>query len=188
MNKHNIFIKLLPGLLPIFIYIIVEEIYGTKIGLIAAVILGVIELIYLYIKEKQLNKFVLIDTSLLIFLGGFSIWMDNSLFFKLKPGFIQIIISAIIGLSAYSKINIMGVITNQYMKKANISTNKVNIKQMQNNLKPLFWIFLLHTLLVIYSSIYMSEKAWAFISGILIYIIFAIYFIIQLIIKKRRLN
>ena len=38
MNKIDFIKKILPGLIPLFVFIIADEIWGTQIGLIVAVI------------------------------------------------------------------------------------------------------------------------------------------------------
>ncbi|HBY54425.1 MAG TPA: NUDIX hydrolase, partial [Marinilabiliales bacterium] len=66
MNKKELLLKLLPGILPILIFIAVDEIWGTKAGLIVAIAFGASELAFLWIKDKRFDKFVLFDTLLLV--------------------------------------------------------------------------------------------------------------------------
>ena len=82
MDKKALFKQLLPGFLPIIIFIVADEIWGTKIGLIVAVVTGILELIYTYIKEKRFDKFILFDTALLVALGLISILLNNEIFFN----------------------------------------------------------------------------------------------------------
>lgn len=187
MSRLSIIIKLLPGFIPIFIYILIEEIYGTIPGLIAAITIGIIEIVYFYIKDRKIDKFVLADTLLIVLLGGVSLGLDNPIFFKIKPGMVQIIICAIIGLSAYSRINIVGAMTGKYLKRSNLDTSNIDEKDVQRSLKGLFFILIFHTALIFYSAFYMSDMAWAFISSALLYIIFGAY-ILSEVIRKRISN
>jgi isopentenyldiphosphate isomerase len=57
---------------------------------------------------------------------------------------------------------------------------------MHKSLKSLFYIFTAHTLLVFYATFFMSKEAWAFISGGLFYILFGVYFLIELVRQKRK--
>ena len=107
MNKTQLLKKLLPGFIPLFVFIAADEIWGTKIGLFVAVGVGIIEMVWIAIKEKRFEKFVLFDTILLVVLGAVSILLDNDIFFKLKPGLIELILVAILAISAFSKINII---------------------------------------------------------------------------------
>ncbi len=177
MTKLGLLKKLLPGFIPIFIFIAVDEVWGTVAGIIFAIAFGLIYLIYNYIKEKKLDKFVIADTSLIVILGGVSILLDNDVFFKLKPALVESILVVILGYSGFSTNNIVLKMTSHYIK--GVEFNNVQIKQITRNLKILFFVFLVHTVLIYYSVYFMSNEAWAFISGALFYIIFAVFFILE---------
>jgi isopentenyldiphosphate isomerase/intracellular septation protein A len=183
MNRAVLLKKLLPGFLPLFIFIAADEIWGTRIGLIVAVSAGFIELVWIGAREKRFDRFILYDVVLLIVLGGVSILLDNDIFFKLKPGFVELILVVILGVSVFSPFNIVGLMGQRFLKEVAFSEKQV--AQIRKILMPLFYIFLAHTVLVFYSAFYMSNKAWVFISGGLFYIIFAVYFLIEFIRQKR---
>ncbi len=176
--------KLLPGFIPLFAFIAVDEIWGPKAGVIAALIIGIIEMTWIGVKEKRFDRFVLFDTLLLIALGGISILLDNDIFFKLKPALIELILCAVIALSAFSKVNIVELMSRRYMKGMEIS--EVQMSKMRQSLKLMFFVFLAHTALVFYAVFYMSNEAWAFISGGLFYILFGVVFIIEFAKQKRK--
>lgn len=184
MNRAQLLRKLLPGFIPLFIFIAADEIWGTKIGLLVAIGVGIAEMAWIGAKEKRFDKFVLLDTILLVVLGSVSIWLNNDIFFKLKPGLIEIILVAVLAVSAFSKINIIGLMGQRYMK--GVEFNEEQTEQMQKNIKSLFFIFLAHTILVFYSAFYMSKEAWAFISGGLFYIIFGIFFLFEFLRQKKK--
>ena len=97
MTRTDLIKKLLPGFIPLFVFILADEIWGTQVGIAVAVGVGVIELIITGIKERRLEKFVLIDTALLVVLSLISILLDNDIFFKLKPALIELILCAVLG-------------------------------------------------------------------------------------------
>lgn len=175
--------KLLPGFIPLFVFIAIDEIWGTKAGLVAALVIGVAELIWIGVREKRFDRFVLFDTLLLIVLGGISIWLDNDIFFKLKPALVELILCAVLALSAFSKMNIVALISKRYMKGMDLSEAQMN--QMRRSLKLMFFVFFGHTLLVFYASFFLSNEAWAFISGGLFYILFGVLFAIEFWRQKR---
>lgn len=182
MDKISLLKKMLPGLLPLFVFIIADEIWGTEIGLIVAIGFGIIELIYSYVRNRTIDKFVIFDTGLLVALGGISILLENEIFFKLKPALIQCIFVAIIGFSAFSRQNILLLMSKRYMKGIKMTEAQVN--QLRITLKSLFWIFVVHTILVVYSAWFLSKEAWAFISGGLFYIIFGAFFVYEFVKNK----
>ncbi len=183
MKRSDLIKKLLPGLIPLFVFIIADEIWGTKVGLIVALSIGIAELVYTFIKEKRFDKFIILDTSLLVALGGVSLLLENEIFFKIKPAVIELILCAILALSAFTKFDIVGGMSMRYMKGLEI-TDEVQ-KKFKSTLKVMFLIFSIHTLLIIYSAFFMSKEAWAFISGGLFYILFGIYFVYEFLHQKR---
>jgi isopentenyldiphosphate isomerase/intracellular septation protein A len=184
MNRAQLFKKLLPGFIPLFVFIAADEIWGTKIGLFVAIGVGLAEMVWIAVKEKRFEKFVLFDTVLLVVLGGVSILLDNDIFFKLKPGLIELILVAVLAISAFSKVNIVGMMGQRYMK--DVAFNTAQMQQMRQSMKSLFFIFLAHTVLVFYSAFFMSKEAWAFISGGLFYIIFGVYFLFEMLRQKKK--
>ncbi len=184
MNRIDLLKKILPGFIPLFVFIAADAIWGTRIGLIVALVFGVAEMAFIYIKEKRFDKFVLIDTALLLALGGISIAFDNDIFFKVKPAIIEAILCVILAVSAYTRLDIVGSMSQRYIKGVEIN-NELK-KQFSRTLKTMFWIFSAHTALVLYSAFYMSNQAWAFISGGLFYILFAVYFLIEFFHQKRK--
>ncbi len=182
MDKIQLLKKLLPGFLPLLVFILADEFFKTEVALLIAIAFGILELIYTYHKEKRIDKFIIFDTLLLVALGALSILLQNKIFFKLKPALIELIFCIILGISVFSKTNIIMLMSQRYMK--NIKIDKAYEKKLTNSLKILFFIFVFHTALIIYSAYALSDKAWAFISGGLFYIIFALYFVYELIINK----
>lgn len=184
MNRSDLLKKLLPGFIPLFVFIAADEIWGTKVGLIVAVVTGVIELVYTYFKEKRFDTFIILDTGLLVAMGAVSIILDNDIFFKIKPAVIEAIMCVILAISAFTKIDIVGGMSMRYMK--GIEMNDAIQKQFKKTLKTMFWIFTVHTFLVVYSAFFLSKEVWAFISGGLFYILFGIYFVYEFYVQKRK--
>jgi isopentenyldiphosphate isomerase/intracellular septation protein A len=174
MNKADLLKKLLPGFIPLFVFIAIDEIGGTRAGLIAALVIGIGEMGWIWLKERRFDGFVLLDTGLLVILGSVSIVLDNDIFFKLKPGLVELILCAVLAVSAFSKLNIVGLMTQRYMK--DVELNDEQMARFRETLKLMFVVFFVHTLLVFYAAFYMSGEAWAFISGGLFYILFGLVF------------
>ncbi len=182
MNKADLLKKMLPGFLPLLVFIVVDEYLGTEAGIYFALGFGIIELIYIYLKEKRIEKFVIVDTLFLTVFGGISLLLHDDIFFKLKPALVELIFVLLIGVSAFSDKNIMMKMGQRYMK--GVEMNPMMELQFKRSLKVMFWLFLLHVVLIVYSAYYMSKEAWVFISGGLFYIMFGIYFVFELLRNK----
>jgi len=179
MNQRKLLLQLLPGFIPLFVFLIADELWGTKVGLAVAIASGIIELAYYWIKDRKFDKFILFDTLLIIVLGVVSIVLDNDVFFKLKPALIGVLTCAILGVSVFTPSNFLMNMSKRYMKGIEIS--EAQQRQMKNNMKILFFLFVAYTILVFYSVWFMSKEAWSFISGGLFYILFGVYFVFELI-------
>jgi isopentenyldiphosphate isomerase/intracellular septation protein A len=184
MDKFELLKKLLPGFLPLIVFIVVDSFLGTLWGIIFAIGFGLIELIFIYVKERRIDRFVIADTCLLVALGGISILLENDIFFKVKPAIIELIFCVLIGISVFSGKNIMLQMSQRYMK--GIEMSQAVADQFNKSLKVLFLIFSFHVLLIVYSAFFMSTQAWGFISGVLFYILFTIYFLYEYITKRMK--
>lgn len=83
--------------------------------------------------------------------------------------------------------NIMLLMSKRYMK--NMELGEAQLAQMNRSLRALFFMFLAHTLMIVYAAFFMSKQAWAFISGGLFYILFIAYFVFELVrarIKRKK--
>ncbi len=167
---------------PIFVFIIVESLYGTTAGLITAVLSGIVYFIYYLIKFKQIEKMILLDTILITLTGGVSIVLHNAIFFKLKPAIIESIILILVGLHAFSNKPVLLHMSKRFMHDMPI--NNSQIQMLKTMSRWLFYVLLFHILIIFYSAFYWSEEAWAFVSGGLFYILVGGMAIVQFIYFK----
>ncbi|TLX73642.1 NUDIX domain-containing protein [Labilibacter sediminis] len=184
MNKFELIKKLLPGLAPLIIFVIADSIWGTETGLIVAIGFGLVEVLVSLLQKKTPDRFILFDIGLLVAMGGVSIWLENEVFFKLKPGVIGLILCIMLGISAYGKQNILMAMSGRYMKGLDI--NAWQQYEFLQSVRALFWIFLFHTILVFISAFAMSKEVWLAISGPGFYVLFGIYFVFELYQKRKR--
>jgi isopentenyldiphosphate isomerase/intracellular septation protein A len=177
MNQRKLLLQLLPGFTPLFAFIIADEVWGTKIGLLVAIVSGIIELVYYWMKDRKFDLFILLDTALIIVLGVVSIILENDVFFKIKPALIGVLMCAVLGVSVFTPSNFLLHMSKRYMKGIEFSDQQYQM--MKKNMRVLFWVFVVYTGLVFYSVWFMSKEAWAFISGGLFYILFGVYFVFE---------
>lgn len=178
--------QMLPGLLPLFIFIAVDEIYGVETGLYAALVFGIAGLLFTWFRERRLDRFILFDTVFLVLLGGVSLLFETPIFFKLKPAVIELIICAILGAAAAKPELFLKAMTGRYIKNMELKVTEEGIDAMRKMMLILTVVLLMHTILTVYSAFFMSERVWGFISGVLFYIIFGVFFAGQMIAVKIR--
>jgi isopentenyldiphosphate isomerase/intracellular septation protein A len=184
VNFKTLLLKFLPGILPIFIFIVADELWGTKVGLMVAIAFGLIEALFVWFKEQRFDKFILFDTLLLVVLGGVSLLLDNEVFFKLKPAILGVLFCILIGVSVFTPNNFILSMSARYMK--DVAFNEDQLRQFARSLKILFYIVVFHTLLVFYSVWFLPKEAWAFISGALLYILLGGWVLFEFIHKKMK--
>jgi len=181
--------KLLPGLLPLLVFVLADEFLGTQIGLIVAVGFGIIQLIFLRITQKIWDRFVIFDTLLLTALGGISMLLENETLFLWKPVLTEAILLGFIALSIFSKHNLVLLMSKRYM--GDIQINEEQQKMFNRNLLVLFFITIAHIGISIYSIYFMSKEGWVFVSGFLFYIMLGVYFVFMFLVnflKRRKIN
>ncbi len=179
LDRKTLLKNLSIGFLPLLVFIIADEFFGLTWGLIVAIVFGIGEAIFIYYREKRLDKFILFDVGLIVALGLVSLLLQDDIFFKLKPGLIELILVALLGVSAFSSNPILIKMTGRYMKGIQFSAEQ--IQQMQLMMRRMFYLLLIHTILIFYSAYFMSKEAWAFISGGLLYILLGVMMAVEFI-------
>lgn len=171
-------------MIPLLVYILADELWGMKIGLMVAVSIGIIELMVTYFRQKTLDRFVLVDILLLFVLSALSWLFENEIFFKVKPAMIDLVMVAILSLSLFTRIDPLGSMSQRYLKGVNLNDNQKDL--FRKNLWVMFWIILIHTFLVLWSAFFMSKEIWAFVSSFLLFIMMGAYFGFVLIRQKMK--
>ena len=179
MLPKNLIKSFTIGFIPLLVFILADELFGTETALVVAVVVGVVEFVYQYFRYGRVEKFVLFDTGLIVLLGLISISLHDEIYFKLKPALVEAIMLVLLGIHAFSQKPVLLMMGKRYLKDMQIGAAQE--QQIRKMSVLLFAIVLLHVLLVTYSAFYMSKEAWAFISGGLFYIIFGLVFVGQLI-------
>jgi isopentenyldiphosphate isomerase/intracellular septation protein A len=184
LNRLQLLKTLAPGFLPLLAFIVADALWGTEIGLGVGVASGLIELAVSFFREKTWDRFVLLDTMLIVVLGGISLLLENDIFFRLKPALIELIFCLVLGVSVYSPVNILLAMSRRYLKGVELEPEQA--QAMTRSMRTLFYIFLAHTALIVYAAFALSAAAWGFISGGLFYILFAAYLLVEWLRNRRR--
>lgn len=168
LERKELLKNLAIGFLPLLIFIVADALFGLTIGLIVAIGLSVIELAYIYYREKRIERFVLFDIGLIVALGLVSLILQNDIFFKLKPALIEGILLVLTGITAFSSSPVLLMMMGRYTRSMEISDEQYT--EMRRMMRSMFYLLAVHIVLVVYSVFYMSNEAWGFISGGLFYI------------------
>ncbi len=175
LDRKTLIKNLSLGFLPLFVFILADDLWGLTAGLVVAILFGIGQAGFTFFKEHRIDRFILFDTGLIVLLGMTSVVLHNDIFFKLKPGLVELILVVLLGVTAFSRNPVLIHMSGRYMK--GIEFSEEQIQQMRVMMRRLFWIILAHTILIFYSAFYLSKEAWGFISGGLFYILIGAVFV-----------
>jgi isopentenyldiphosphate isomerase/intracellular septation protein A len=184
MNPMLLLKSLVPGLLPLVIFVGADALFGETVGLAVGIAVGIIEFAFVLIKDKKADPFVAADTVLLAIAGGLSLVLRDQIFFKLKPAIIELVLAVAMAT--------MLVLPSSYLKGyvarqlRGVSIPDEAMPSMKKGLALMLAALAAHVALTVYASFALSIAAWGFISGGLLYILFGAVAISQFLSAKLR--
>lgn len=167
---HTSLFQLLPGMLPLIIYIAADTFFGTRTGLIITLLVGAIELALYYFATRKFDLFIIADLLLVSLLAGISILLENPVFFRMKPALMESVILLIFGFSAFSPVNLLELMSKRYMKGMDLSPHARQTFRVLCRI--LFVLFALHLPALVYVSLYGSKSVWFVMSTVVPYLLF----------------
>jgi len=165
--------SLLPGLLPLVIFVGADAIFGETVGLIVGIGTGILEFVYTLIRQKKADPFIAADTLLLAVAGALSLVLRDEIFFKLKPAIIEIVLAGAMGAMLALPVSYLKGYIGRQLR--GIAIPDAALPSMKRSLGVMLGVIIAHAALTVYASFAMSTAAWGFISGGLLYILFGVY-------------
>jgi isopentenyldiphosphate isomerase/intracellular septation protein A len=165
--------SLLPGLLPLVIFVGADAVFGETIGLYVGIGTGIVEFFYTLIKDKRADPFVAADTLLLAATGALSLVLNNDIFFKLKPAIIELVLVLAMGAMLVLPDSVLKGYIGRQLRGMTIPDSA--LPSMKKGLGLMLALIVLHAALTFYAAFALSTAAWGFVSGGLLYILFAVY-------------
>jgi isopentenyldiphosphate isomerase/intracellular septation protein A len=165
--------SLLPGLLPLVIFVGADAIFGETVGLIVGIGTGVLEFVYTLIRQKKADPFIAADTLLLAVAGALSLVLRDEIFFKLKPAIIELVLAGAMGAMLVLPISYLKGYIGRQLR--GIAIPDTALPSMKKSLGIMLVVIIAHVGLTVYAAFSLSTAAWGFVSGGLLYILFAVY-------------
>ena len=183
MNWKILLRALLPGFIPVLVFVAAEALFGEVVGLGVGVGVGVAEFIVTLIRNRKADPFVAADTMLLAIAGGLSLLLHNELFFKLKPVVVEAVMGAGLALLlALPPSALKGYMASQLR---GVEIPDAMLPSMRRNVFLLLMVLVFHCCLSVWAALSLSTAAWGFVSGGLLYILFGAVVLIQLALQWR---
>ncbi len=174
--------KLLPGLLPLIVFVMVDSFYGTEIGILVALAFGMAQLFYIRLRQKVWDRFVLFDTALLVALGLISLMLDSEKLFLWKPVLMDVVLIGFLLFSLLSGKNLVLLMSKRYL--SDVQPDDTQKAMLEKQMRAFVLLTIIHAGLTIYAIYHLSHEAWAFIGGTLLYILLAAWLALVFIFRK----
>jgi intracellular septation protein A len=158
------------GLVPVIIFWLVEEKFGTFWGLIAAIVWAVGECIFEYAKNARVEKLTLFSTGLIVILGGIGAWLDKSILFKFQPVILELVFVGILIWGGRKGDPLLFVMAKKTRPEVFANQSPPVIEFQKNMMKKmtrnLLVVLLLHSVVLSYAAVYGTTGQWAFWKGV----------------------
>lgn len=166
--------KLGPSLLLAILYVIIDEYLGPLSGLICLGILGSAEFIYTRMKEKSNDWTILFITCALGIPGLIALSSSSPISARIQNGIAEAAFCILIGFFAFFHKDIRSTIPANLRKNFQISPGQQ--QTMKITLRILFFLLLLHLIILFLSLYYADENTVNFVSSTLLYTGIGLFF------------
>lgn len=180
---------LLGGVLPVIVFTVLEEKYGTLWGLVGGMILGFGEIANEWRTQRKVDTITWIGNGLLIGMGLISLFTSEGLWFKLQPAILE----------AFMAVLLIGSVIVGKPFLALMAEKQNMYAQIPEPLHPVFRsrfkgmtfrigiFFLLHAILATWAAVEWSTRAWALLKGVGFTASMILYMLVEMLFLRRKL-
>ena len=181
---------LLGGVLPLVIFTVAEEVYGTLWGLIAGMAFGVGEIIYEKVKNGKVDGITWLGNGMLLGLGAVSLITKEGMWFKLQPAILEAFMGMFFITSVfYGKPFMVMMATKQGLfAKINPVVEPMLRRHLTGFTLRTGVFFLLHAVLATWAALHWSTRAWIFLKGFGFTGSFVVYGLLEMFWMRRKIS
>lgn len=153
------------GIVPLLIFWIVEEQFGTFGGIVAAIAWCVLECSWEFFRHKRLSKITLISSGLIIGFGGIDLALESTAFFKFQPTVLEWGFALALVYSLFQKESFVVKMMRQMRPEAvdpNLPHYDVQMKVMRRMTISLIALLILHGVIMIFAALWGTTSQWIF--------------------------
>jgi intracellular septation protein len=185
---------LVGGLLPVIVFSVIEDRYGTLAGLIAGMVFGVGEIVYERVRLGKVDAFTWAGNGMILVLGGVSLVTNEGIWFKLQPAIIEAVTAVIFcGSVLIGRPLMAGLLKKQLAAQQGTQAQSLELAPW---VVPLlggatfrFGLFFgAHAALATWAAIHWSTAAWAALKGIGFTGTFILYGLLEAWVLRRRIS
>lgn len=159
---------ILGGILPIAAYTVAEEVFGIFWGLVAGMVIGMIEMTVEWVRDKKVSGLTLGATVLIVGLGGISLATQDGIWFKLQPAIMEAVMTVVLVASSIMGKPLLVMLSEKQGMFGQMHPMVEGV--MREKFAGLNWrmaiFFGLHAVLATWAALYWSTRAWALLKGV----------------------
>lgn len=177
------------GLAPVVLFFVVEEVYGTWWGLVAAIVWAVLECVYEWFKNRKVSEITLVSSGLVIVLGGVGAWLDESFLFKFQPVIMEVIFVGILYWGNKREeplLFTMGKKMRPELDTLPPPMRKFQMEMMRKLSREMIVLLLFHAALLSYLALRPETYLWAAWKGFGVFALMGVWFVFRRSMAKRR--
>jgi intracellular septation protein len=167
-------VKLLAaGLIPLIVFTVIEECWGTLAGLVAGMVFGIGEMVWDYRTQGRVDPMTWGGNVLLLILGAVSLLTDSGVWFKLQPAILEMGMAVFLwGSLLLKKSILLGLLQKQggvpadWEESLQPGAREVLRQGFLGITFRLGLFFVLHSVWAIWAALYWSTGAWALLKGV----------------------
>lgn len=177
----------LGGILPVIVFTVLEEKYGTLWGLVGGMVFGIGEILYEWFSRRKVDTITWIGNGLLIAMGVFSLWTNEGIWFKLQPAIIEVFMAVVLIGSVFLKKPFMSMMAEKQNLFAQLPPEFHDTfrKGFSGMTFRIGIFFLLHAGLAAWAALYWSTRAWAILKGVGFTVSMIVYMAVEVFLIRR---
>lgn len=189
-KSQNLRSFLLGGLLPVLVYTVVEEVYGTWWGLVAGMILGAFEIGYEFFFEGKVSAITWGGNLLLVLLGVVALTTNDGVWFKLQPAILELVMGGFLLGSVFLGKPVMTLMAEKQGIWQKFSPELIPYlkKGFERLTARLGIFFLIHAAIAAYAALHWSTQAWALLKGVGFTGTMIIYMVVEALYLRRQIR
>lgn len=180
---------LLAGLLPLILFTIVEEYYGTLWGLVAGMVFGVGEIIYEWVSRRKVETMTWVGNGMLLGLGSISLFTREGIWFKMQPAILETVMGCLlIGSAIIGKPFLLMMAQKQNLFERVPPPAVPQLKAAFKGLTARIGVFfLIHAAIATWAALYWSTRAWALLKGVGFTVSLLLYMGVEVLLLRKRM-
>ncbi len=183
------------GLLPVILFAVIEDYFGTVWGLVVGMVFGVGEILWEYWVDRKVSVITWGGNGMLLLLGGVSLVTDSGIWFKLQPAILEAVFTLVLWGSWFSKKPFLFLMMQkqggfsgdfeQKLKPGALDALRDGFSAMTLRMGLFFAI---HAVLAVWAALYWSTSAWATLKGVGLTLSLLVYLVAESLVLRYRLK